>query len=51
MRKDLEGTDKNLYLCIRFRPKKSVNDERLTINEKGARRGKMEEEWKEALVL
>ena len=31
MRKDLEGTDKNLYLCIRFRLKKI--DERLTMND------------------
>ena len=38
MRKDLEGTDKNLYLCIRFRPEKSINDERLTMNERA--RGK-----------
>ena len=50
MRKDLEGNGKNLYLCIRFRPKKSINDERLTINERVRGKGKMEE-WKEALVL
>ena len=46
MRKDLEGTDKNLYLCIRFRPEKSINDERKGAREEGWRRGGMK-----ALVL